>query len=124
MHFASRRLPHLTSIGIPVFVTFRLDGLVVMPNHVHLLITPKIALSEIMRRLKGSSAREANKSLGRLGTFWQEESYDHLVRSDVEFGRIKSYILENPVKAGLVRSAEEFRWSSGYEGGGLKPAAD
>ena len=177
MHFARRRLPHLHSLGAPLFVTFRLHGSlprerwfsnesageafacmdrlldaskcgpkylalpeialivvdcvrrralsdyllhswVVMPNHVHLLMTPKIALSEIIRRLKGASAREANKSLGLLGTFWQEESYDHLVRSEVEFGRIESYILENPVKAGLVRSAEEFRWSSSYDGSG------
>jgi REP element-mobilizing transposase RayT len=94
----------------------------VMPNHVHLLLTPKIAPSVAMRRLKGGSAREANALLGLTGVpFWQDESYDHLVRSQQQFERIESYILENPVRAGLARVLEEYRWPSGF--GGLKPAA-
>jgi hypothetical protein len=51
--------------------------------------------------------------LSRTGTpFWQEESYDHLVLNTLELGRIENYIIQNPVQAGLVRSAEEYRWSS------------
>jgi putative DNA methylase len=93
-----------------------------MPNHVHLLFTPKIAPSVALRRLKGSSAREANALLGLTGLpFWQDESYDHLVRSQQQFERIENYILQNPVRAGLARDAEEYPWSSGF--GGLKPAA-
>ena len=95
---------------------------VVMPNHVHLLLTPKIEPSIALRRLKGASAREANKLLGLTGQpFWQDESYDHLVRNQEEFGRIEHYILQNPVRAGLVRVEEEYPWSSGFRG--LKPAA-
>ena len=95
---------------------------VVMPNHVHLLLTPKIQPSIALRRLKGASAREANKLLGLTGQpFWQGESYDHLVRSQAEFERIENYILQNPVRAGLARIEDEYPWSSGY--GGLKPAA-
>jgi hypothetical protein len=44
--------------------------------------------------------------------FWQNESYDHVVRNEEEFRRIQRYIELNPVRAGLVESAEEFRWSS------------
>lgn len=44
--------------------------------------------------------------------FWQDESYDHLVRENAEFDRIVRYIETNPVNAGLVASPEQFRWSS------------
>jgi putative transposase len=46
--------------------------------------------------------------------FWQDESYDRLVRSGTEFHRICAYIENNPVKAGLVDEAEQFRWSSAF----------
>ena len=53
--------------------------------------------------------------LGRTGeTFWQAESYDHWVRDDREWKRIHAYIEENPVKAGLVQRASDYRWSSAY----------
>ena len=44
--------------------------------------------------------------------FWQEESYDHLVRNQREFEKIRCYIEENPVRAGLVGDASQYRWSS------------
>jgi putative transposase len=95
---------------------------VVMPNHVHLLLTPKIEPSIALQRLKGASARNANKLLGLGGQpFWQAESYDHLVRSQEQFERIERYILQNPVPAGLARAQEGCPWSSGFRG--LKPAA-
>ena len=58
--------------------------------------------------------------LGLTGnSFWQEESYDHLVRHDREFEKIRNYIEVNPVRAGLVREASEYRWSSvGWATGG------
>jgi REP element-mobilizing transposase RayT len=86
---------------------------VVTPNHVHLLILPKEALSVITRGLKGSTARQANQLLGRTGQrFWQQESFDRWVRNDREFERIARYIEENPVSAGLVRAAALWPWSS------------
>lgn len=84
-----------------------------MPNHVHLLLTFRTDPSVALRKLKGTSARVANQVLGLTGQpFWQEESYDRLVRGPEEFARIENYILQNPVKAGLARSPEEYRWSS------------
>ncbi len=91
---------------------------VVMPNHVHLLITPEMDASVLLRKLKGVSAREANTLLGQTGRpFWQDESYDRLVRDSEEFRRLENYILQNPVRAGLARVAEEYRWSSAYRAG-------
>jgi hypothetical protein len=58
----------------------------------------------------------ANRLLGRTGEpFWQKESYDHWVRSEIEWNRIAAYIEANPVKAGLVARAEDFPWSSAHE---------
>jgi putative transposase len=92
---------------------YELVAYVVMPNHVHLLIWPKIAPERLLKSLKGSTAREANRLLGRTGEpFWQKESYDHWVRNPVELEKIRAYIEANPVKAGLVQSARDFPWSS------------
>jgi putative transposase len=92
---------------------YELGAYVVMPNHVHLLIRPSIAPERLMKSLKGASAREANRVLGRTGEpFWQKESYDHWVRNPSEFQTIRMYIEANPVKAGLVRNPEDYPWSS------------
>jgi putative transposase len=92
---------------------YQLGAWVRMANHVHVLLLPKIAPPILFRGLKGATAREANKILGRTGNpFWQGESYDHWVRNDTEMERIGKYIENNPVKAGLVERAEDYRWSS------------
>jgi REP element-mobilizing transposase RayT len=93
---------------------FALHNYVVMANHVHLLITPRIELPKLMHSLKGFTARRANQMLGVRGQpFWQGESYDRWVRNTEEFERIANYIEMNPVNAGLCASPEDFRWSSG-----------
>ncbi|MFN7922094.1 MAG: transposase [Bryobacteraceae bacterium] len=92
---------------------FEAHSWVVMPNHVHLLITPYEDCAEPIRLLKGSTSREANLLLSRTGVpFWQSESYDHIVRDDREFHRIAGYIENNPICAGLANTPEEFCWSS------------
>jgi len=92
---------------------YDLDAFFVMPNHVHLLLSPYVPLPQLTKTLKGFTARQANRMLALTGnSFWQGESYDHLVRDRVEWERIKSYIEQNPVRAGLVREAAEYRWSS------------
>ena len=93
-----------------------LAAYVVMSNHEHVLLLPRISPSKLLQSLKGATAREANRSLGRTGeTFWQAESYDHWVRDDKERERIVAYIENNPVKAGLVTRAEDYAWSSAGE---------
>ncbi len=105
-----------------VLKRYDLHAFVVMPNHVHMLISPRIALPILTRTLKGYTAKLANQMLKLTGTpFWQEESYDHLVRNRVEFQRIRYYIEQNPVGAGLAHEAREYRWSSA-EATGRSPA--
>ena len=92
---------------------YALHAFVVMPNHVHLLATPAVALPKLTRSLKGITAKRANAMLGLTGSpFWQEETYDHTVRNEREFEKIRSYIEENPVRAGLAKEAAEYPWSS------------
>jgi putative transposase len=89
---------------------------VVMANHVHLLITPCVDVPRLMQSLKRFTAREANRMLGHTGQpFWQDESYDRIVRDETEFQRIVRYIEMNPVKARSVANPEEFPWSSGIQ---------
>lgn len=104
----------------------------IMPNHLHLvygigrydlLERPADAgplsgeqVSGIMMSMKKHTALEANKLLGRSGPFWQDESYDHVVRDSEELARIVEYVLDNPVKAGLVDRRKDWKWSfSRYE---------
>jgi REP element-mobilizing transposase RayT len=95
------------------FKRYELYAFVVMPNHVHLLVTPRVRARIWLRSLKGFTGHEAIRLLGLKNVpFWQDESYDHLVRNDEECARIRRYIEWNPVKAGLAGSPEEFPWSS------------
>ena len=92
---------------------YRLRAWVIMPNHVHVLWQPHCSLARITRWVKGSTARQANLILGRTGQpFWQDESYDHWVRTEVELEKIVRYIERNPVAAGLAAAVEDWPWSS------------
>jgi len=97
---------------------YDLGAFCVMPNHVHVVYTPLPkpdgtyhAMSAIMHSLKRYTARQANIYLERKGSFWQHESYDHVVRDEAELRRIVAYVLNNPVKAGLVQRWEEWKWA-------------
>ena len=103
---------------------YRLICYCIMPNHVHLLVNLNVQfvgrhgeplalefaernfkpLSKIMRQLKGASARSINLQLGTSGTVWQRDYYDYLVRDEKELENIWWYVLQNPVKAGLVKN--------------------
>ncbi|MBI5809362.1 MAG: hypothetical protein HZA74_13290 [Ignavibacteriales bacterium] len=72
---------------------------------------PNYLVTDILRKLKGSTARDCNKLLKRTGAFWHHESYDHVVRNIEELRRIVNYVLLNPVKAGLVDDYEKWKWS-------------
>lgn len=111
---------------------YKLIAFCIMSNHVHVVFKPLLTerslkevpnsnplkfesdaptLGEIMQSLKGYTAHEANKILNRTGQFWEEESYDHEVRNDEELSRIIKYVLNNPVKAGLVKNWRDWQWS-------------
>ena len=97
---------------------YSLHSYVVMSNHVHVLLTPKVPVRRLTNSLKGATARAANKILhGSAQHFWQDESYDHWCRSLAEFARIQQYIERNPVAAGLVAKASDWPWSSAHRNG-------
>jgi exonuclease VII large subunit len=82
---------------------YQLGEWVVMPNHVHLLITPNKghSLKDILQSLKSFTAHEINKRTGKNGQLWQHESYDHIVRSPEQLQHFEDYIHANPRKAGI-----------------------
>jgi putative transposase len=112
-HRIANQVSHAILIGDDERHFYQLCAWVVMPNHAHMLILPRVPVPVLMRWLKGSTARSANRILGRTGhPFWQDESHDHYLRNSNQLNRTKAYIEENPVSAGLVCSAEHWPWSS------------
>ena len=98
------------------FRRYDLHSYSVMANHVHVMLTPLARIRNITRALKGITAQAGNRILHRTGQrFWQDESFDHWVRNEAQFVRIKNYIENNPVKAGLVAKAEDWPWSSAFK---------
>jgi REP element-mobilizing transposase RayT len=93
---------------------YRLQAWVVMPNHVHALLTPFAGweLGDILHSWKSYTANECNKLLGRSDDFWQTETFDRYIRNEKHYYNAIRYIENNPVKAGLVRKAEDWPWSS------------
>ena len=145
MYEYRRMLPHYQKPGKAVFVTFckvsrepfppkardavlqhclydngkrfQLHAAVVMPDHVHLLLTPlcdkkgwPYGLPGILKLIKGASARSVNKLVGVFGPVWQEESFDHVLRSHESLEEKLKYIRQNPVRRGLGKKAEDYRW--------------
>jgi putative transposase len=97
---------------------YSLHAWVLMPNHVHILIDPHAPLARIMKSVKGYSARQANRILGRDSeSFWQAESYDRWVRDEDACNKVVRYIERNPVAAGLVERPDDWRWSSAFRVG-------
>jgi putative transposase len=111
-------------------INYRLDAYSIMSNHVHTVFKPihpeKVILEEetlslssssaapglsrIMHSVKGRSARECNLLLSRSGSFWEHESFDHVIRSG-KFAKTIKYVLNNPVKAQLVSDWRDWRWN-------------
>ena len=77
-----------------------------MPNHVHALIEPVTGfrLRDLLKGIKGASARLANHELGRSGAFWMDESYDRIVRNEKEYRYFLRYIQRNPAGARLAEA--------------------
>ena len=93
---------------------YELISFCIMSNHVHAVITcydDSKQLNKIMQSIKRHSARESNKTLGRSGAFWQEETYDHVIRDEGDLQRVIDYTINNPVKAELVADWKEWRWT-------------
>ena len=142
--YKGRYLPHIQKDNKAIFVTFAthqrwhlpdvardltleacahvhnkkciLHAAVIMPDHVHLILTPladengSFSIPQIMHAIKSKSAHRINKALSRKGKVWQDESFDHVLRSDESLANRTAYVLENPVRASLVKNSAEYRW--------------
>jgi putative transposase len=131
LRITRRHLPHWRIEGATYFITFRtrqlvltpeeqrlvlahikegnklhysLAAAVVMPDHVHMILTPNVGckLDRIMKGIKGPSARKINMLRGTSGSVWQDESFDRIVRDQDEFEEKVRYMFNNPVKNGLT----------------------
>jgi REP element-mobilizing transposase RayT len=94
---------------------YQIFCLVVMPDHVHMLMQPLAksdnkcwSLSSILHSMKSYSSKQIPKVMKHIGTVWQDERHDHIVRDEREFQVFWEYIRQNPVKAGLSVTPEEY----------------
>lgn len=87
---------------------------VVMPNHVHAVLTPcpGVRLGRIVQALKGVTSKRIGALLGLEGRLWQPDYFDRVVRDDGHRDRLARYLEWNPVKAGLCDDPKHWAWSS------------
>jgi type I restriction enzyme R subunit len=130
-YLADARLAAEVVKGLKHFDRQRYDlfAWAVMPSHLHWVFCPRDewvqslgpAVDErsprerIQHSINRHTANQCNRLLGRTGGFWQRESYDHCVRDEEELERIVECVHANPVRAGFVKRAAEFRFSSARE---------
>ncbi len=140
-----RNLPHIQTVGKSYFVTFCTKGhwvipeaernivldccrythgrsvflhcAVVMPDHVHLVLTPMadpagqpFLLEKLLKGIKGTAGRKICQALGRTGPVWQAESFDHILRSDESVEAKADYVIMNPVRKGLANEPALYPW--------------
>lgn len=104
---------------------YRLIAWVIMPNHVHVLIEiyEGHPMDKVVHSWKSFTSKEANKILGRSGQFWAPDYFDRYIRNQEHFNNVVRYIHYNPLKAGLVKRAEDWQYSSASLGEGNIPKA-
>ncbi len=87
---------------------------VVMPNHVHIVMTVpgEMSLEKAMQLIKGGFSFRANKELGFRGEIWQRGFSDVRIVDELSYQKHREYIENNPVKAGLANSPEEYPYGS------------
>jgi REP element-mobilizing transposase RayT len=135
-----RNLPHLQASEATYFVTFRcgrsiilpeaardltlsairywdgkridLDSAVVMPDHAHLMfrILDASSISDILHSIKSFSSNQINRLLGRRQQLWLDESFDHIIRHQLEWDEKLEYIRQNPIKNNLAATPEDYPW--------------
>lgn len=102
---------------------WRLHAFVLMGNHYHLLVgTPEATLSRGMRQLNGDYAGHFNRRHGRDGHVFQGRFKAVLVQRESHLLEVARYVVRNPVRAAMVKSPEEWPWSSYRATAGLEPA--
>ena len=116
-------LAHAGKTGVPIY------GYCVMPDHIHLVLGPSSGcdLITFVGQFKNMAQRAAWSS-GVKGTFWQTSFWDHFVRAEEDVERVVQYVLDNPVRRGLVHDWKDYSFSGSLvfpmrrESGGQAPA--
>jgi putative transposase len=93
---------------------YRLHAWRVMPNHVHVMVTPasEHMLGSLVQAWKGFTARRINQAHGRGGPLWFREYFDRKIRNESHFEIARHYIEQNPVEAALCKTAAQWAFSS------------
>jgi putative transposase len=102
---------------------FRLHAFVVMPEHVHLLVTPanEVTIEHAVQLVKGGFSHALGAILGRQREIWQRGFTDHRIRDEQDFVHHRDYIHRNPVERRLVVDPSEYRYCSVFPGFKLDP---
>jgi putative transposase len=107
---------------------YLLHEFVIMPDHFHVLITPRTSLEKSVQFIKGGFSYRAKKELGSNMEIWQKGFSDHRIRDTEDYLRHVAYIRQNPVRKHLCERAVEYSYSSAHPGfeldevpQGLKP---
>ncbi|MCC2691621.1 transposase [Nodularia sp. LEGE 04288] len=94
---------------------YELFAVVIMPDHVHILIQPFAkseteywSIGSIMHSIKSYSSKQIPQAMLHIGKVWQDSRYDEMIRTEEEFNNKWEYIRQNPVKAGLSITPEEY----------------
>ena len=108
----------MTQLLVNVMLNYRaqqkylLHEFVVMPDHLHLLITPLSTLERAMQLIKGGFSFRAKRELGFQGEIWETSFYDRRVRDCEDYRSFGRYIHLNPVRKHLAATADQYPYSS------------
>jgi len=100
---------------------YLLHEFVIMPDHIHVILTPLTSLEKAVQFIKGGFSYQAKKELGSNMEVWQKGFSDHRIRDAEDYLRHVSYVRENPVRKHLCERAEEFSFSAAFPGLALDP---
>ena len=100
---------------------YLLHEFVIMPDHIHVLLTPQTSLEKAVQFIKGGFSYRAKKELGSNMEVWQKGFSDHRVRDAADYVRHVDYIRKNPMRKNLCERAEEYLYSSAVPGTELDP---
>ena len=93
---------------------YDLNCATLMGNHVHVVLETfkqSSPLEKILQNHKKFTARHANILLNRTGQFWEEETFDTVIRDNDHFWNCVNYCIQNPVKAGFVKNWKDWKWT-------------
>ncbi len=97
---------------------YQLHAFVVMPEHVHLLLTPAndVTIERAIQLTKGAYSHELGGIIGRQSEIWERGFTDHRIRNEIDFAHHRNYIHRNPVERKLVNDPAEYRYCSAFPG--------